>query len=244
MRRKNIKRILLFLIIFISQVADVRAVENNNLPDLECGRKGSLTVSCRVQNKDKTERPITGITISIYQVAALNVEKGVAIYKMFDDYASANIIFDNMAASESKRAAVIFSKMQEEKKIYGQNVTTNAQGEGKYFDLEPGMYLVKQTGIIKQYKEMSPFLISVPILDYDGTWRYDIVAQPKIGITKKDTIKKPEKPEASSDEEISSNSVHSNPKTGDDMNLMFWVSMLGIAMLGILCIGCKDCLRR
>ena len=56
----------------------------------------------------------------------------------------------------------------------------NETGTVAFSAVEPGLYLIEQTQPSENYQATAPFLVSVP-QNEDGTYIYDVNAEPKIG---------------------------------------------------------------
>ena len=61
----------------------------------------------------------------------------------------------------------------------GQKKSTDNLGRAVFSNLTPGLYLVVQTGKVKGYQPVAPFLAAMPLSEGNG-WTYDIEARPKV----------------------------------------------------------------
>lgn len=135
---------------------------------------------------------ISGIELSIYQVASLSVNQGEAKYALTEEFADSGVEFSEMTADESMAAAGKFADMVKEKNISGRTVVSE-NGTADFGAVEHGIYLVCQTGkkgTANEYTELKPYLVMTPqrSLDNESAWEYDVVSIPKMGIENK-TIK-------------------------------------------------------
>ena len=135
--------------------------------------------------------PVTGAVIDLFKVADLVTENGAAYYNLTDAFASSEIDFEGMTASESLDAAEKLNALINEKSIQPiANVTTNEQGDALFTDLDPGMYLGRQRDLVQisETKKitMEPVLWMTPMYSLNGTqdayvWNYSPEVYPKEG---------------------------------------------------------------
>ena len=101
-----------------------------------------------------------------------------------------------------------------------------------YWDLEKGVYLSIQTNsthIGDQVYQSEPFIITVPG-NYDGQIIWNVTAEPKF---KNESIP-PITPNTTPDSDDPSGDISShtsNVKTGDDTNVIMWLSLMGISLV-------------
>ena len=134
--------------------------------------------------------------------------------------------------SAQAEAAKKLGKYVQDNSIRGISGKTNSDGEVMYRDLEKGVYLFVQihtTQISNQVYRSEPFIITVPG-NYDGQIIWNVTAEPKFkneSIPPITTNTPPVSEEPSGD-----NSSHtSNVKTGDDTNVIMWLSLMGISLI-------------
>lgn len=197
MRRKMKKGFFLTVLAwmaFICLAAAGYAREIDQMPDLEPGRKGSLSVALSYKNEAGQSVKIEGVTLQAFKVADLTViNGGSSTYTLTEDFAGSQIAFDGMGASDSNQAAKALKAIVLEKGLKGQASVTDANGKAYFKDLEPAMYLVVQTAnadTVPLYTEMDPYLVSVPMGDTgsgSNTWKYDVDTIPKTEVGRKPT---------------------------------------------------------
>lgn len=75
----------------------------------------------------------------------------------------------------------VYDEIMDNKTFFRNNSVshTNKTGIVYFKDLEPGLYLIIQEIACKGYTLMDPFLVSLPHLDPDGVYRYDVDASMK-----------------------------------------------------------------
>ena len=187
----------LLLAMVFSQLTALGAKEIDQMPDLEPGKKGSLTVELSYKDQAGKEIPIEGVTLELFKVADLTViNGGSSTYTLTADFAQSNLSFDGMKASESNEAAKALKAIVQGKKLQGVSVVTNQSGKAVWSDLEPAMYLVVQTAnadTVPLYTEMDPYLVSVPLgenADGQTSWKYEVNTEPKVEVGRKPTTGK------------------------------------------------------
>ena len=136
----------------------------------------------------------------------------------------------------SKHWALLANYMDESllrnKTSYDLSGKTNSDGEVMYRNLEKGVYLFVQihtTQIGNQVYRSEPFIITVPG-NYDGQIIWNVTAEPKFkneSIPPITTNTPPVSEEPSGDK----SSRTPNVKTGDDTNVIMWLSLMGISLV-------------
>lgn len=199
MERRTIlkKSILLVMVLLMwaafSLTAAYASRTSDAVPDLP-GGPYSLDITVRSTNPDGSVTKIKGAEISIFQVAGLTVKHGAAYYKPLEDFADTDIVFEDMTAEESNKAALKFADIADQKDIPGKSGISGSDGRVMFADLEPGVYLVRldRYGSEKGYTAMDPFLVLVPGIDSSGSsnrWITEVKAVPKLDIHPSDTAK-------------------------------------------------------
>jgi len=211
MRRiNNFKTILsLIVIILIFFPATVKA-EVYEVPSID----EPINLQFNLTYKESNENVvlIQGSTLELFQIASLEVKGGYGSYTFSDQYKITGINENtlSMNASDLLEISDILYKHIISNNIKSDYISTsNEKGEVYFSNIRPGVYLVAQTGkdgISEEFTSLNPFIMTVPTLKTDGngnkSWEYNIVANPKISLTritpippKKDpTPPKPEKP--------------------------------------------------
>ena len=152
------------------------------LPDT----KFSLTVSGNFTNEHDMIVSIKERNVSICKVANLSIIGNGAFYDAIPELAECGVKFDGMDSSESNDAALKFKETIKRKKLTNlvTTIKANDDGEARFTDLMPGMYLVvvDGSGNNRSEIEVDPFLVSVPGIEKkDGVniWVPDVYAFPK-----------------------------------------------------------------
>jgi hypothetical protein len=153
------------------------------------GEKSSITVKlCYVDGSRST--PIGGAKMAIYQVASLAVRGGGAVYTATPAYASAGIHYEGMTAAASNKAAAKLAGLAKAQRPRA-TASTDAGGQARFTGLDPGIYLVMQTGAegaAKGYETLAPYLVMAPAAvptDNGNRWQYQVVSLPKPDVVPK-----------------------------------------------------------
>ena len=196
---------------------------------LDPDRTGSISITFTYYDETaKTTKPVTGgNSVGLYKVADVVVENG---FKFVTDerFASVGEIPDTDAALDSANLDLA-QKMTAIAKKYDFDVQSkemDADGKVTFKGLDVGLYLVVQDaqGTGDNKMTITPFLITIPQKNADGSLAYDVDAQAKpIGVAKEQVPPPPTPP-----------TPPRIPQTGQ----LWWPVML-LAGLGalVLCFG-------
>lgn len=122
-----------------------------------------------------------GVEIKIYKVASFNV---VGEYELAGDFVDYAIDVVNVKSQDEWNALsdTLAAYVAADSLVPTKEATTGADGVASFTDLEVGLYLV--SGAVTTYIDdgtihYDDFLISVPGLDDEENWIYDIDSMPK-----------------------------------------------------------------
>lgn len=190
---KNVLKRGIFLILMIMSLV-LPAVSPyaggiDQMPALEPGKNGSLSVTLSYKDKEGESIKIQGVTLTVYRVADLDVVNGgSAVYTLTDEFKNSQVDFTNMSAADSNQAAKELKSFVLANDLSGWTAVTDSKGQAVFTDLSPAMYLVVQTAnadTVPAYTEMDPFLVSVPLGEISGSgnrWNYQVDTIPKTEI--------------------------------------------------------------
>ena len=180
--------------------------------------QGSILLKATVED-ETTVYKLSNTEFTMYQVGTYKNNS----WALVSEFAKSGVIFDFDDSSAQAEAAKKLEKYVQDNNIKGMSGKTNSDGEVMYRDLEKGVYLFVQTQktqISNQVYQSEPFIITVPG-NYDGQIIWNVTIPP---IT---TNTPPVSEEPSGD-----NSSHTpNVKTGDDTNVIMWLSLMGISLV-------------
>ena len=178
------------------------------------------------EDKDSSPEPVSGMELSIWQIARLQDGD----YVVNEEYADLVTDFRDMSAEEM---ISLSGKLRERIKENGidadQKAVTDKSGTAVFSDIDQeqfGIYLMDGTaaeGEAKTYTLQESFLFQVPSTE-DTVWNYDVVVRPKISRTLIPTptptpTPPPKKPPVTP------------PDTSDPTNNGFWNMVLGCSLL-------------
>lgn len=168
------KKISLFLVLFLSLILNVNAdAKTNNLVDFN--KKGLLEIT--LSEKEDNSK-ISGAEITIYKVADAKEKDHNLVFQYVDNF-KCSASLDNL---ESKELTNEINKCINDNTTSFKKVT-NKEGKVTFDNLDLGLYIVKQTNKVKGYSQISPYLISIPKV-LNNEWTYNIVSKPKTEILK------------------------------------------------------------
>ena len=185
---------------------------------------GSILLKATVED-ETTVYKLSNTEFTMYQVGTYKNNS----WALVSEFVKSGVIFDFDDSSAQAEAAKKLEKYVQDNNIKGMSGKTNSDGEVMYRDLEKGVYLFVQTQktqISNQVYQSEPFIITVPG-NYDGQIIWNVTAEPKFKNESIPPITTNTPPVSSGD-----NSSHtSNVKTGDDTNVIMWLSLMGISLV-------------
>lgn len=227
-RRTDCKRICICMICMLLLLITFSVSANDQGSILLKAAAEDDSVVCKLSNTEFT----------MYQVGTYKNNSWV----LKTEFAKSGVIFDFEDSSAQAAAAKKLEKYVKDNRIQGKSETTNSNGEILYKDLEKGVYLFIQTHCThlgNQIYQSEPFIITVPG-EYDSQVIWDVTAEPKFKnesipaiITKTPPVsEEPDKGDTPVNHSGDSSSSHTKKvKTGDDTDIIIWLSLLGISIV-------------
>ncbi|MBQ0065203.1 MAG: hypothetical protein KBT48_05520 [Firmicutes bacterium] len=164
---KKIISIVFMVILTLSMSLNISAHE---VPDLE--GTGSITI----HYKDVK----TGSLIA-YKIGDINENDGDYSFVLSEAFKDSGYSLENLQSKEVSNALLKYAKNN---KISGNEKNIN-NGTVSFTDLPVGLYLIAQKKKSTGYKEIQPFMVSLPRFDKEkGEYVYDVNATPKTSIEK------------------------------------------------------------
>ena len=127
------------------------------------------TVSVTLQEGGKA---LAGAELTLYRVG--NAAEG-GYHQSFAPTAE----FAGADLTDLSREGLASALAEQANSLTGTRKTTDSLGRAVFSELTPGLYLVVQTGKVKGYQPIGPFLAAMPLSEGNG-WNYDIEARPKV----------------------------------------------------------------
>jgi len=183
---------------------------------------------------------LTGAGLSIIRVATLKSANGELSYVPTDEFSAANIAMDvNMTAEENIAVSAELTKYSTQNKLISNNVLVGSEGTAVISGLSPGLYLISQNISVEGYRDIKPFMVSLPSIDPDGsTWLYNLIITPKVqGILEANRYPTPTPAPTTGTSKKDTSSAGRLPQTG----MLRWpVAVLAISGIIAFSIGWAD----
>lgn len=157
--------LLLALVLFLSMSMTAFAYT-----EIDTSRTGSITVSPKGGQSIGTE-------LTIYRVADVVVDNADQKYVLTEDFAASGA--DLTSLDDAEALAKTLSAYVTDQKLSGTTKAVGTDGSVKFDSLKLGLYLVIQKVAQPGGSIVNPFLVSVPNLDANEEWVYDVDASPK-----------------------------------------------------------------
>lgn len=126
-----------------------------------------------------TKNGIKNAQVNIYQVAEI-VNNEYVLTEKFADCGFDVGTIGSLTADQNKTAAAKIASFVTTKKIgFTKAKITNSSGVVNITDIPLGLYLVTEPVTPSDHKAISPFLITIPQVDADGKYVYQVDAAPK-----------------------------------------------------------------
>ena len=213
------KRIITGLMVLL--LVGSLTVSAHEVPDLT--RNGTITFRL-----DWEGEPLTGGTLTMYRVGDVAEDDGN--YSFTAVPTLPGVVLDDL--NDPALAAALVAAAEN---VELESVTASVEdGEAVFTDLAPGLYVVHQEKAAEGFSPLSPFFISMPRFR-DGTYEYEITADPKVSLEPEPT--EPTQPKPTEPKPP----VPSLPQTGQ---LNWPVPILAAAGFGLFLTGGLLCSGR
>lgn len=168
------KRALLFImtVIVVLPLLNI-AVFSYEAPDLS--RLGSIGVTMRYNGEC-----VPGGSMTLYRVGDVTDKDGNYNFILRDDFASVDVSLDDL---DSAQFIFTVAAYIAENDIMGTAMPIDNYGTVRFYDLEPGLYMLIQTAAANGYNCANPFIVALPMFT-DGEYVYDIEASAKAELSK------------------------------------------------------------
>lgn len=127
---------------------------------------------------------LSGVDVKIYRTAAVETN---GEYVLTESYENSGVDVNALrSADQWKSAAVALASWSDANQISAeQEALTGTDGTVSFAGLKTGLYLVRENALVKGSKTYTfeTFMISLPMLDENGNWTYDVNALPKCEVT-------------------------------------------------------------
>lgn len=162
------KRIIALILALVSCLC--LTVHAKNVPDLT--QNGSITIVFRW-----ALRPLQDGEVALYRVGDIREDNGNYTFVPVPELADSRLDLEDL---DDPTLARRLADLAVEKGL--KPLTAEIRnGEARFEDVTPGLYVVVQTRASTGFAEISPFLISMPRYE-DGEYITDVVAKPKVPV--------------------------------------------------------------
>lgn len=169
------KKILAIIILAVCLLGIGSTAFAHDVPDFS--RTANVSVAMRYGTL-----PVTGGTMTAYRVGEIAEVNGDFIFVPTGDFTAWGSSFEDITSKELAKELLSFAKENEVEEITTINIGSDALAE--FTGLELGLYLFTQKDPCPGYYSVAPFLVSVPGLDEEGNYIYDVSADPKTELIK------------------------------------------------------------
>ncbi len=138
-------------------------------------RTGTITVTML---SESTGEAVPGGTLTAYQVGAVYEDDGNYSYILTDAFAESGVSLADLDTQDLTALASTLSTYVSDNSLEGTTVTIGSDGIAVFSDLTLGLYLMVQQSRASGYYAVSPFLVSVPMLNGEE-YVYEVDAAPK-----------------------------------------------------------------
>ena len=161
--------------VICAPVATALAVDT----DVDFSKQGSIAIT--LWEGAGSHKVVPGASFRIYQIADIASKAGNLRYVLTPDFQDSGVQLDNLHADGVADHLAAYAQQNNRNASVGSADKTS--GSVVFSNLGLGLYLVIQEGRISGYYPVEPFLVSLPMINADGTgWIYDIDASPKVEI--------------------------------------------------------------
>ena len=221
-------------------------------------RIGNIEIDYEGRTDDREDVILSGAKFVIYPIQYKENEELV----WRDEFAGCGISLDDTSAGAREKQAEQLYQYAKDHNISGIIHVTDQNGHTHFLDLAEGIYLIAQNGDVDNGAdefESAPFLVNIPS-EVSGKFEYDVDIEPKAEWVSHDRHpvgpKEPDNPGESdnnpettpdttpvktptqSTSETVIKKILNTVKTGDETNLLMWISVAGIS-LGCVLVLCK-----
>lgn len=133
-------------------------------------------VSVRIHAGDTN---VSGAILEIYRIGDAKIENANRVFEISDSFSGSGQTLSNLNDKTLPEKLAEYARANGIRML--EAVETGENGIAKFDGLDEGAYLIYQNGFSKKnyFTEIEPFIVTVPIHE-DGTWVYQVEAEPKV----------------------------------------------------------------
>jgi len=141
--------------------------------------KGSISITMTYEGEK-----VSGGSLTIFHVAQVHVENGADYsFRYTQDFVNCQVSFEQIDAPETAQAIADYAQNH---RLAGTTLEIDSEGKIVFPDLHLGLYLLIQNEAADGYELVSPFLVSVPVME-QGSYLYHVDATPKLALEREPT---------------------------------------------------------
>lgn len=141
------------------------------------GQKGNFRLTLQETDSQGNQTPLSGVKLKLYKIGVVEFDGNVH-FKLDNQLASTGVDFEKLeSAGDWYTAAETLATVVEKTSLTPTEAESDAEGKIAYSDLEEGMYLI--IGSADSTADVTPMLLSMPFVQEDEGWVYDVQAYPK-----------------------------------------------------------------
>lgn len=142
---------------------------------VDFNQTGSITLTLR--SGSGSHQAIPGGRFTLYHVADAESLNGALTFSFTDGFANCGATLDDLSDSGLAEHLAAYAKTNG---IAGTEKKADSTGKVVFDNLSVGLYLIVQSGSVSGWYPISPFIVSIPMTNAEGTgWIYDVDASPK-----------------------------------------------------------------
>ena len=170
------KRIIAIIILAVCLLSmHSAAFAQHDVPDFS--RTANVSIAMRYGTK-----PVTGGTMTAYRVGEIIEVNGDFIFAPTGEFTAWGSSFEDISSKDLAKELLAFAKENEVEDYATVNIGGDALAD--FSDMELGLYLFTQKDPCPGYYSVAPFLVSLPGLDENGCYVYDISIDSKTELVK------------------------------------------------------------
>lgn len=140
-------------------------------PEMDCSLK--ITLAEGVARDSFVE----GAEVTIYRVADATFQDGKYVYRYLDAFADCGIAIPEQV--DIQYAQQLRQYVSDHKIVGEDPAVSDKTGTVSFTKLKAGLYLVAQTGSVKEFTDFKPYMVYLPTAG-EKQWHYEVGAMPKV----------------------------------------------------------------
>ena len=177
------RKLYLLLVVVLLLCSIDFTVFAKEVPDLSA--EGSIHVTMQYGGS-----AVSGGSFTLYKAGMVQEDDSNYCFVLTGDFAECGISLEDIDSAERAEELAEYADAY---KFVGTEKQVDNGGKVSFTGLEPGLYLLVQHQAASGYQAVTPFLVSVPVME-DGVYVYDVDASPKVELVKVPDTNEPPEP--------------------------------------------------